>query len=1321
MGFGRPWAWGLQSLALAGNQGQSGDPPNSLPMVRSGQRYAVGLHPSIVLKDLLMSTLSRRHFLGTAALLVAIAVLAALVPGHAFAGPSMPTAEEIEELNALTGPSATPHTRWAKPYARGPIRVLFVIQQQANVNVLPLRQAVEIMQRFDITGDAVLVMKNDGDAYATTYAGGSGVFGGPLGGARLARLLEQRYDCYVVVGEVLGHLPETARETILTQVRDGAGLAFLYPVGDADGPALVAAEPWEAATKFLEGLDATCWRLGRGRVISYAPPVWRIYVRQPEEVYGHGHIFGTNLPRDLRFEAQGRAILWAAQREPQVQLSVSVPERKLDRSRASNASFQVAWKGASLTGSFVLKTRIRAQARGSKRFPAIRNVDIDGPESSRGMRDYPLAGLPAGRYVIDAILQTDDGIAAWATCPLTITSRARIVRVELDRTWGEVGTSIGGVIAVEAGENSAPRLRVQVIDRYGRALARRDYDTFAREQRFSLPTASWMPHYLGVEAALVVGNKEIAHGYAPDPYTIPQRRHDRFSFTLWGRLYSGEFDDIAEDFLAASGVTTRLETSHSPWWFMTRADMNYTPYCSSGLYRMPDHAPQEPAVDGDGFLANAHGCWNLEPTATRQLDEYLDAENDYRQRGVLAYSMGDERAVFGSCLHPACWNVYLDWLKQQYGDIAALNLSWGTDFHRFDQIEPVVDETNLHWLSENQKRSLLLSAANNEHGAKGLTHGSTAWTEASKSYPRYVDRRAFQYWNFANYARRFGDAARRIDPHARCGVEGVDVHLDVDIDVIVRHTGWWMPYGEHGGATNEVIRSIAPRGYLHGNFVGRSFFWESVLRGGNAVGRWRIDNFLTPQMTLKRSIRRRVESAQIITDGLGTLLNVHRRTSMLHDGIVMLHSMAAVQVAKIATSHDTVEAGPTYGHFRARDHQGRNRSPDEKLKRSHLSWHRAIRACGLQFMYATDGQIKRGEFDPSPYKVMILSQYEAIGPEEEAAIRAFAEEGGTVIADVRPGLYGARGKAREGGVLDDLFGVRHVGNRPARKSDGALSGRIGATPINVQLANLHVNPAVELNGGRALGTAGDTPIGVVNAVGKGRAVLLNFTIWSYPNLAVHNGPDGAGEALRGIFASAGIAWPLLLRDEAGRHHRNMEAMRWGTGDGVEVVAVYGPIRGTWSDGPLVPPSPYDGFERGIPVTVRLPEARHVYEMRSGRDLGHTDALEIALRPWWATFLVLSERALAVPILRMDQDAVRRGVPLVIAVDIPGSRGVRALKVQATGPQGQAAPWFARPVFIEDGRGEMTLPIAHNEEVGNWTVTATDLFTGQTAEQRFVVP
>ena len=334
-------------------------------------------------------------------------------------------------------------------------------------------------------------------------------------------------------------------------------------------------------------------------------------------------------------------------------------------------------------------------------------------------------------------------------------------------------------------------------------------------------------------------------------------------------------------------------------------------------------------------------------------------------------------------------------------------------------------------------------------------------------------------------------------------------------------------------------------------------------------------------------------------------------------------------------------------------------------------------------------------------------------------MRDFVAGGGTLVADVRPGLYGARGKEREGGVLDDLFGVRHTGSAPVANAPGSIDGTIAGTHLTLASRELYVNPSVEVTTGKALGRAGDTPICIVREVGKGRAILLNFTMWSYPKLAMHDGPEDAARFLRGLLFESGVIAPLELVDGNGRRHRNIEAMRWRTGTGTEVVALYGPAWGTWpepngSRDPL--PAPFGGdMETPVPVTVQLPGPRYVCEMRTGRSASPTDAFETGVRPFTATLLVVSERPLHAPMLTAVADSATRGGSIKLRVDIPEAPGGRALKVRATGPDGGAAPWFARSMIVRDGRAVIDLPVAWNEATGPWTVTATELFTTQVAK------
>ena len=65
------------------------------------------------------------------------------------------TAGEVEWIHRLTLRYETPHTKWAKPYARGRIRVLYFIASPFQGMGCHAREAVELMQRFEVEVEAV--------------------------------------------------------------------------------------------------------------------------------------------------------------------------------------------------------------------------------------------------------------------------------------------------------------------------------------------------------------------------------------------------------------------------------------------------------------------------------------------------------------------------------------------------------------------------------------------------------------------------------------------------------------------------------------------------------------------------------------------------------------------------------------------------------------------------------------------------------------------------------------------------------------------------------------------------------------------------------------------------------------------------------------------------------------------------------------------------------------------------------------------------------------------------------------------------------------
>lgn len=1242
-----------------------------------------------------------------AALIIRIfGTLAVLVAGQLFC--SAATIEEIELKNSVEVDHLVPRTQYGRPLAGGSLRVLFLMKLHSNVNVAASRDAVEMAARFDVDADVVLVMPAKGTAYAVAFRGESGVYGGKLGEERLAQLLETPYDCYVVnESDVAPHIPASSLETILTHVRQGAGLLLTNrEIFSAINKKLqLEVEAVDHLPLSLDDLSVDAFRLRKGRVVNCDLPF-----SNPIVDSASCQIFGVDPQRDLYFEAYGRALLWAAAREPKLRLKVSSGQSTISRTELHSYHFEVNWDGNPVGRGLEIQARVRSMNRyGSLDGDVFELSRVPTQNELPNSVRYSLPMLPAGDYFVEVAARTDRGIEDWAVSSLDVKSNERLVTLKLEQSWGEAGEPIVGTIVVDSPSREQRTLRMQVIDDQGRVLARRDYPTPSQDVTFWLATDDSMPGFLGVEAVLLDEEKPVA--YAHEIYTNVKRGQREFNFIMWGPLYTKRYMDVAEELLARSGVTSRLETSEVPWVSMTRAGMTYTPYCTSGLQRQhwqtatQDHRGRRNVIslDEQGVLEGigGGGCWNDEPQVTANLRRWMDAERDFRSHGVLAYSMGDENETIGSCLHPACQEAYRRYLEGQYGTIERLNKSWDTSFEDFDQVELTEPEDN----SEQ----------------KAFSQGH---------YPRWFDRKAFQASNFANYVGRFGRAAREIDPQARWGVEGTG-WLDDDLDAIVRNSTWWVPYSI---PASEVIRSVAPHDYQYGHFVGysdsnpyypMSDFWMSFLRGGNCIAWWRIDNFLAPNFGLSESSKELVHSAQVVFDGLGKLLNVESRPE--HDGIVMLHSFASSQAASY------VQPGPSYGTYSGwvtnceteLDKRGPNHVVDWALKprgKNHMPWHRAIRALGLQFEYVTDRMLRRGEFPAEQYEVLILSQCEALGSREAQVIRQFVRNGGTVIADVRPGIYDDHCKGLSSGMLDDLFGVQHVDNVEAKEADGTIVGQVGEKSIEVSLQGLNVNPAIQVTTGDALGQADSTPIMIVNQFGQGRAILFNFTMVSYPNLSLPETSESSAQMLKAIFDEAGVRWPLQLKHPDGSRLRDVEAVRWKTGDGLQVVALYGPLddgRHQWRprEGNIQRARQRDVSRR---VHVELPSDKYVSQIGSTVEFGRTKHISLDVHTWRPTFLVLSNASLNSPILKPKSTKLQGGETLYLRTEVPGATGMHALKVRVETPAGQPAAWFDRSLIIGAAGTDIRLPIAFNEQPGKWKVEVSDLYTGKSTDATFEV-
>jgi hypothetical protein len=445
--------------------------------------------------------------------------------------------------------------------------------------------------------------------------------------------------------------------------------------------------------------------------------------------------------------------------------------------------------------------------------------------------------------------------------------------------------------------------------------------------------------------------------------------------------------------------------------------------------------------------------------------------------------------------------------------------------------------------------------------------------------------------------------------------------------------------------------------------------------------------FLAPSWTLFDATKEVLADTAVVRNGLGTLL---MKSQQLDGEIAILFSHPSVYATR-------VETGPTYGRYDSMN----------------AFWVRTLRELNLEFRYVSDRMLRLGEFDPRSAKVLVLAQAEAIGPLEAAAIRRFAEAGGTVIADVCPGIYTDRCKPREGSVLADLFGIKPVKPVAARQATAAITGPFG----DVTLQGMLCDPSVQLAGGQAHGKAGEIPVVIVNKVGKGRAVLLNFGMAGSPgpshlagygkyysyHAMIQNAsdPEACAEFLGRLLAWAGVEPALQVLNAAGGRFRNVELRRWQNGR-IRIISLY-------------------RFEGGDEeALLKLPEARHVYNLRSGKDLGRTASLSVPVRSGLGTFLVLAPEPVPDVQLKLSADRAARGQVVRLTATVPGAAGLHAVRVRVKTPAGEVAEWLNRELMV-DGRGQgCDLPVAYNDPVGRWTVEATDLYTDKTTTSRYMV-
>ena len=525
-------------------------------------------------------------------------------------------------------------------------------------------------------------------------------------------------------------------------------------------------------------------------------------------------------------------------------------------------------------------------------------------------------------------------------------------------------------------------------------------------------------------------------------------------------------------------------------------------------------------------------------------------------------------------------------------------------------------------------------------------------------YPEYLAHRRLIDETVRRRVEIITEEVHKVDPHAHLGCDGTwslsNDGINMEELLANPRVNHWEQYSRLPRA--EVLRSLRPdaAGFLWGWIISNDSYptapWFNLLIGCGNHANWFLSGCSVGGTQLAADYRpwrpRMVEELEKLRTGVAQLLN----TTPLHpDGLAIWESYNSNVAGLLG---------------------------DPRLPRSTDTSMPLIEHCyqrGITFDFVA----RRGMAGKlANYKVLVLPGATAISTEEEREMLAFVRRGGTTIADLSPGIMNDSFAFIEQNRLADLFGRLDPEARPER----------GPLAINTKLSGKAIRFACDA----ANRVPGIEPF-TVRQYGKGRAILLNFTLGSARESA---DPAAFTRFLDDLLTSCGVSLAVELTSLPPA-----SVARVRRGGGYTVIGVT--HRRLAAAG-------RDGQDE---IVLRLPEAGHVYAVDEG-SVAHTDRVTFTLTPPFRLFSVFASAQVPPP-LRLSGGIAIPGTPLCL--DLTPFPAGRVLRVQLRDGAGRLvnprAESVRREVIVVGAEPEHRLHFPYNAAEGDYRLTLTDVVTG----------
>jgi hypothetical protein len=272
-----------------------------------------------------------------------------------------------------------------------------------------------------------------------------------------------------------------------------------------------------------------------------------------------------------------------------------------------------------------------------------------------------------------------------------------------------------------------------------------------------------------------------------------------------------------------------------------------------------------------------------------------------------------------------------------------------------------------------------------------------------------------------------------------------------------------------------------------------------------------------------------------------------------------------------------------------------------------------------------------------------------------------------------------------------------------------LSGLVSAEPY-----------ITAVSGASLLRIAGTDAV-ITHRIGKGWTVYLNTLFDKYPKLRAEKFGGASYRALvDALLARARVRPAVQILSADGKRLTQAQLARYRFGDAEiltivkDNVAIAGIVG---RDGVTIYNDAALGQIARQEITLKLPNKFYVTDVRSGKRLGYTDVVHSSVVVGDAAVLSLSPAENKLALSGPPSSSRGEHVAFALSSSVAGPRLIRC---HVFAPDGLMLPAYARNLLLDNTATTFVLPSALNDLAGAYTIRATDVVTGATAETKITL-